>query len=470
MLVLPEGKMTILTANLKHLYQRRMYWLIWLLIIAFSFMAIGGLIGGKMFFLTGPVATMLMLGMVLAIAQVETLARPHMFCMPGHRAIARKILLPAGVIFTLLLITIHLVACGLTVTGGITGLLVIASLFWLAYLLGIMVGYKTRNLGFLSITYLPVIGDNFGNVNALVLYQIPYLIITCTVIMTIYTWRYLGNDNTVRELCGKMVFGFVTNPAQQAKAIKYNEEQRLQIGKSVLLQIARPVEFFFLAMLKAAPEHSRAKYIWGGLYRSLLAIYLSQLTNIRPWIVMVIVTAWLGYFSSSINMIFLIPVFFTMIIDLDINSKLLIAGSRQDRFRSALTLALLLFILGTICAIMLWGLSCLLAEFMPGFNTQKLGLITYHAANINFLGLVFLTSISLIINLLCKNKFLAIMIAMVLFGGLQGYFFTQGFRKSEQMTNISNFIPLITVAIGLISWLVFMVVLKRVCTKGQLVK
>ncbi|MBN2064969.1 MAG: hypothetical protein JW745_09220, partial [Sedimentisphaerales bacterium] len=275
---------------------------------------------------------------------------------------------------------------------------------------------------------------------------------------------------TVRELCGKMVSGFNFNHDRIAKARQYHENERLRKGKTALFQITRPVEYFFIAMLKAAPEHSRAKYIWGGLYRSPLAIHLSQLTNIRPWIVMVIVTAWLGYFSSAINVIFLMPVFFAMSIDLGINTKLLIAGSRQDRFSSALTLALLLFILGTICAIMLWGLSCLLAEFMPGFNTQKLGLITYHAANINFLGLVFLTSISLVINLLCKNKFLAIMIAMVLFGGLQGYFVAQGFRKSEQMDNISNFIPLITVAIGLISWLVFMVVLKRVCTKGQLVK
>ncbi len=462
--------MSILTANLKHYYQRRMYWLIWPLIIAFSGMAIGGLIGGKHFFLSGPVATMLMLGLVLAMAQIETLAKPHMFCMPGHRAVARKLLLSAGIITLIILLTAHLIACRLSVTGNVVSLIAVFSLYWLTYLLGIFFAYATRNIGLIGLFYLPVIGEQFINLNNFVLHQIPYVIIVSAIIMTIYSWRYLGNDNTVREICGKIVSGFNFDPAKLAKIKQYNENNRLRKGKSVLFQISRPVEYFFIAMLKAAPEGSRAKYIWGGLYRSPLAIHLSQLSNIRPWIVMVIMTAWLGYCSPAINIIFLMPVLFAMNVDLGINTKLLVAGSRQDRFSSALTLALLWFILGTICAIMLWGLSCLLAEFLPEFPTQNFGMISYHAANIKFLPLIALTPLAFTINLLCKNKFLAIMIALALVCGLQGYFVAQGFRKSEQMTNVSNFLLLITMAIGLISWLAFIVALKRVCTKGQLVR
>ena len=93
--------MSVLAANLRQLYQRRVLWVGYLL---FGFMALAsvadrldfGAAGEGEF--VGLIALAFLVGMCAAVLQMEIMSKPFAYCLPGHRLAARKFIYAVGVV------------------------------------------------------------------------------------------------------------------------------------------------------------------------------------------------------------------------------------------------------------------------------------------------------------------------------------------------------------------------------------
>ena len=92
--------MSILCVNLKHLYQRRSFWLLGLFfgIVAFGIAMVinEAVTENKHGAFCAPVLWMLFVGTFIAHLPIEVLNKPFSYCLPGHRDIPRKFLFYVG--------------------------------------------------------------------------------------------------------------------------------------------------------------------------------------------------------------------------------------------------------------------------------------------------------------------------------------------------------------------------------------
>ena len=85
-----ENEMSVLTVNLKHLYQRRGLWLFYVLVITFAFAGIAMLFddtkAGEGRFV-GLIVLAFVVGLLLSALPIEVMSKPFSYCLPGHRKI-----------------------------------------------------------------------------------------------------------------------------------------------------------------------------------------------------------------------------------------------------------------------------------------------------------------------------------------------------------------------------------------------
>ena len=95
---------SILTANLRHLYQRRGLWLAYAMFAFFVCVSVGVPLGeptaGEGRFI-GLIVLAFLIGMAAAVLQAEILTRPMAFCLPGHRLNVRTFVLRVGIVANL---------------------------------------------------------------------------------------------------------------------------------------------------------------------------------------------------------------------------------------------------------------------------------------------------------------------------------------------------------------------------------
>jgi uncharacterized membrane protein len=97
--------MSILTANLKHLYQRRGLWLVYAFFIVPMFLVIIAMLhkpeaGKGMFTLFLLLA--FIIGFITASLSIEVMNKPFSYCLPGHRKTVRQFIFLIGIAVSLL--------------------------------------------------------------------------------------------------------------------------------------------------------------------------------------------------------------------------------------------------------------------------------------------------------------------------------------------------------------------------------
>ncbi|MHC4745508.1 MAG: hypothetical protein ACYS8Z_26640, partial [Planctomycetota bacterium] len=97
--------MSILTANLKHLYQRRGMWLIYLLFVPMAFTFLKGPLleekpdrGDFVGFAVLP----FFIGFILTLPQMDVFSKPMSYCLPGHRRMFRRYVFGTGIAISVL--------------------------------------------------------------------------------------------------------------------------------------------------------------------------------------------------------------------------------------------------------------------------------------------------------------------------------------------------------------------------------
>ena len=395
--------MSILTANLKHLYQRRAL-IFWYLILLCQFplvlpprpsftRGVPPIYGRFVFYLV----VSCFLGFLIGYLQREVLSRPFTFCLPGHRTMPRKVVVTLGVLTNVAFGVMFLWYPGLTLSGMLLASASAACTGMLCYLFGTAVAlWKRSNTGFIGFLPLFVMMIVYSDLHRpleimIVFHPIKMIMLSVAVCVCIYSW--LGRDDRARTHCGT----FTLSPGDhwnQDRARRFRQERAAarwarkdaqpasgpnRLEQVFVPQVTRPMCFSTRRNFWAETYATLDRWFSYGLWPALLGFLFIFL--------------FFGYFGtiggqrvSVPNLIFIVPLFWAAFWQYPLCGNLLLPIARRHRFAGAITNVIGLVVLAMIGGFVLVGLSTVLQHILPTLRIKGLDFM-YRAID---MGLVFL--------------------------------------------------------------------------------
>jgi len=460
--------MSILTVNLKHLYQRRGLWLVYLLfgVVAATLIKdplIRARAGQGDF--VGFAVLPFFIGLLLSLPQIEVLSKPLSYCLPGHRRMFRRYVfctaMATSCICSMLFLRypdlhggpVVLVVCSAFFTG---------LTFYMAGVTFAMAGMKGAFIfGILPLTVL--VGERYeldilleriiiGNVFSVVLVGI---------LSSIAMWLWLGRQGLARRYCARPWIGFMD--IFNMEKVKRYGNARLGTKQGRFLKHPRPwVEKWFLGRMERYDYRGPGRFFWG-------ALYCTSAMGVSRWQIFLlsapVVTIMFGYIGQA-AMFSLIMVLAILAIGREppVYSTMLISGGRRRRYTTTLGLAVTDAALLCMGALVMCSLSVLLTKFMPTFviegKTFSFQPIDPRVAVVPLLFLPFASTMQLVFHkmpfLLFGALMLPVYVAMFL-----------AFAWRERVEHLVN--PLSVFSLLVVSWGVFHLTLQHICSKWCLV-
>lgn len=418
--------MSLLSVNLKHLYQRRSFWFLGLLcgILAFVVVMIIGKDAGKTpGIFSAPALWMLLLGTFIAALPIEVLTKPFSYCLPGHREIPRKFLFCVGLPLSFLWSLSFLFYPGLIFIEVIPLCLSAFSVFMIFYWVGVWVVLRFRNWTFIFVLFpLLILGDKSLNVSGLIVQSIvkyPLPVILAGGAVNFWVWSCLGRSNLARRYCGILWMGaFDAWNKEKITKISLARLTEMETKNPNSMRVSDRVEYFFISRISRAEAGSLPQYIWGSLYRSFGLSFSRQCHGGgKGIIVMLLSLCFICYMPGrSRDIIFFMPGLMVVLASLWVHSSLLISGGRRQRFWSGLILAVTRGVLITGVVVLCALLTQLAAKIMPSLTVSGQE-FTFNALDLNlsivpFLMVPFTLTLGLIFH---KKPMLAMLFATVFF-------------------------------------------------------
>jgi hypothetical protein len=463
-------KMSILTINLKHLYQRRGLWLVYVVLGFLVFVSIAvsfksPAVGQGRFI--GLVAMAFVIGLLFAVLPIEVLSKPFSYCLPGHRKVARKFVFSVGVVLNLFGSLLFFMYPYLN-AGQLV--LVVCSAFFaglISYLLGAGLAFGVRNsVAFIGFLPVMIVAGQFFDLHIVIERAIvgnPFGVILVGVLSSVLAWFWLGNAGLARRYCGVPGIGSL-DAWNQDKVQKYRQV-RLAKKWDKLKQHPSPwVETFFLGRMNRYDYLSAGRYIWGALYKT-FGIALSQWKGAFSGVLLAFVmVCFLGYIGTGKNILFIMPGMMVAQMRLPVYSSMLISGGRNERYRCAITLVITAAVLITVIVTIIAASSLPLATIMPDI-TLRGRTLTFHAMNIElfFVPLLMIPIVFTIQLFFYRKPILMMLLIMLLFMLLFGT--TSIWR--EHLSAVIN--PMYIVSLVVLSWVLFTLILRYICMRRSLV-
>jgi hypothetical protein len=476
--------MSILTMNLKQLYQRRGLWLaygmfglfVWVSVIfALDTQAAGE---GKFI---GLIALAFLIGMTAAVLQMEILTKPMAFCLPGHRQSVRKFIFSIGVVTNGASALLFLLYPGLPFAWR---LLVLCSAFFAGlvfFLAGAVLAFRfQRTSDFTSLLALGISGVVLLKLH-IPLEQIvvlhPLVVMGFGLLCAAGVWVYLNNADLARRHCLRPWVGF--DELFNREKLRRSPRKRDAAPWAKLKDHPRPwVEEFFISRMTQCEPLSPARFAWGAVYSS-FAIVISQWKY--PVSLALFFGIFLGYWGPRMSMM---PAFFLPFVIMGmyasqptVYSAMLIAAGRKERFFS--TLAVMASGAGLL-VVFLAGVSILsvpLASVMPDIKFHGLN-VSYGTIGIEaiYISLAFLPLASAV-QLLLYRRPLLMMVAVAILACLLApiFIFLQSssgaFVRLIWRDGLTSSARLAAIVVGLtLCWLVFVTVLRHIAAKRCLIR
>jgi len=463
--------MSILAANLRHLYQRRGLWLVYaflgLLVFGSIMLVLDNPIAGKgrftwfimIAFLTGFFATALV---------IEVLTKPFSYCLPGHRKTVRKFIFWIGIVINFSGSLLFLAYPGLL---SWEPLLIFCSAFCanlIFYWLGVGLAFISRNtaaaIGYLWFAWFAGMFFDLHITLESAVVLCPVAVICVGLLTSIMAWFLLGDAGLARRYCDVTWIGFM-DALNRDKIQRYRKARLAKKWDKKLKTHPNPwVERFFLGQMNKCDYVGPGRYIWGGLYTT-FAVAMSQwkggLSGLFAGLLMV---CFLGYMGSGANILFFMPVFMLAHIRLPVYSSMLVAGGRNERFFTAMTLAATIAVLTTALVTIIAAFSLPLAAIMPDI-TLRGGTFTFHTMHIElfFVPLMMIPIVFTIQLFFFKNPYFVTVTIMLLFTLL---FFTGIFLCKALIATMN---PISIASLLVLSWVIFVTVLHCICMRRCLV-
>jgi hypothetical protein len=467
-----ERTMSVLIANLKHLYQRRSMWLVYLVVglFAFSFRFTGKLAGtpvGKGYLIV-PVALEFLIGVYAASMPIQILTKPFSYCLPGHRAVPRKFVFWMGVVTSLL---------GALVLPGysrlwwwpwvlVTGAIFCAGL--IMYWVGVALVFGVRNSGpIVGLAVWLFFGAAFLDLHVVAERAVvdhPFAIIFLGLAGGAVMWIWLGSTNWARRFCAVSRLGSL-DVWDQDKMKEYARKQANSKWDKFKNHPDSWVERFFLDRMKSCDPLGPGRHICGGLYTT-YGMTLSRWKGTLPGLpVSLAFVLFLCYLQpDGTNILFLMVAVTVANLRLPVYSGLAIPGGRNERFFTAITLAGSNAVLVTAVLALLVAASIGLAPIMPDIPFRGED-ISFHAMSLR---LLFVPSvimpIALALRLIIFRRPFSRLASISLLIALM---FAFGVNSSGELGTLISATSVISMLI--LGWLAFVLVLRHVCMKRSLV-
>jgi hypothetical protein len=264
--------MSILTVNLKHLYQRRGLWLLYVCAGFFAFLSIvvsfeRPVAGAGRF--TGFIVMALVVGLYLAVLPIEVLSKPFSYCLPGHRKVVGRFIFCAGAAFNFLGSLLFLRYPGLNSWQLV---LVVCSAFFaglIFYWLGVGLAFSVRNSGvWIGLLPFVIFGGFFFGLHIVIERVIvgnPFVVILVGVLSSCVAWLWLDNARLARRYCGVPGIGSfgVWNRDKVQKYQKYRQSRAAKkwdkLKKHPSPWVSPWVETFFLGRMNRYDHSSTGR-------------------------------------------------------------------------------------------------------------------------------------------------------------------------------------------------------------------
>lgn len=463
--------MTVLTMNLKQLYQRRGLWLAYLMFAFYVWVSVKVALddprAGAGTFI-GLILLAFMVGMMAAVLQTEILTKPMAFCLPQHRRTVVRFIVTIGIATNALGAMLFLFYPGLPLVWR---LLVLGSAFaagLVLYLAGAWWGFFARQpmalIGFLVVIFF--FGQRLGlhvRLEQIVVLH-PVAVMAAGVLAALAMWLYLTRADLARRNCLRPWIGFAE--VFDRDKLRRSPQYRSAAPWTRLKDHPRPwVESFFIDRIAGSQPLSTMRCAWGAVYNS-FALVLSQWRNVL--FLVVVMTAFLGYLGHLMVILFASLPIVAGAMGLShgaLYSSLLTAGGRHERFASTLVVAATGAVLVTVFMALVAALSVPLADVLPDFHVYGQRL-TYRVISARvFYGPWVLLPIAAMIHLVLYRRPVLLMILLMVFAYAVVLAAELLSRDLRPLVNAPA-----AATLAALCWLIFILVLSRIAHRRPLVR
>jgi len=461
--------MSILSVNLKHLYQRRGLWLVYLILGGFAIGVIGDPLDHRRPNLDEyiwPLVLAFLVGFLATLVQIEVLSKPFSYCLPGHGRVLRKYVFFVAAPVSYFCSIVFLAYPGL---NSWQLLLAPCSAFFanLTFCLaGAVLAEGVRHaqvvIGFLPLAV--VVGGGFLDLDVLLarlIIETSYLVILAGILSSIATWVWLGRAGLGRSHCAIPWVGFLD--AFNKDRMRRYTNARAEL-KGSFRKHPRPwVENWFLGRMDKYDYHGPGRFFWGASY-STSALAVSRWPNVL--LSVLVLTVMFGYIGqAAVFALIMVPAISAIGRQPPVYSTMVISGGRRMRFTTTLGLALTDAALLCLGALVISGLSILAARFMPAFTiegkTFGFERIDPRVAIVPLIFLPFAATMQLVFCGIPMLLFIALLLPLYV-----AMFLAFAWREyAEVLVN-----PLSVVSSLVAGWGVFLLVLRHICSKWCLVR
>jgi hypothetical protein len=464
--------MSILTANLKHLYQRRGLWLVYAFLGLIGFLSIMVALdsprAGKGQFVWLVMLQVLVGSMAATLAR-EVLAKPFSYCLPGHRKTVRKFILWVGVVINLLaslpylkypsVYSPHLI---LVFCSGFFASLIF---YWLGVAWAFSLKKSVSWIGFLLWAIIALLFFDLHVVLESAIVRYPGIVVLVGLLSTVAAWLWLGDAGLARRYCAVPWIGLF-DIWNRDKVQRYGQA-RAAIKWDKLKKHPNPrVERFFLTRIQSGDYFKSGRYVWGGLYTT-FAVAMSRWTSTLSGLFVALLLVCLFCYMDPMTVtfaLFFTPAFMVAHIRLPVYSSMLISGGRNERFVTAMTLVAVIAVLITVMVTIVAAISIPLAAIMPDI-TLRGTTFKFHAAYLQpfFVPLLMIPIVFTIQLIFLKKPFVTMVTVILLFVLL--------FTGASGLKALSTMLNPIFLLVGLLvlSWVIFVTVLRYICMRRCLV-
>jgi hypothetical protein len=462
--------MSVLTVNLKHLYQRRGLWLVYVVLVFFAFMGIVILLEhpgtGKGRYV-GLVALAFVIGLIVAVLPIEVLSKPFSYCLPGHRKMVRKFVFCVGIVFNIFGSLVFFVYPNLDMEQL---LLLVCSAFFaglISYLIGAALAFAVRNSwAFIGFLPLMVVTGHFFDLHKVlerVIIENPLVVISVGVLSSVVMWFWLGDEGRARRYCSVPWIGFFD--VLNLSKIKKISRIRMAGKWDKLKKYTSPrMERFFLGRMNRYDYVSAGRYVWGALYATSVVPTLQWNSILSIVIIVILMSLFLGYMGPAATfMFFFMPIIVVVNIRLPVHSSMLISGGRRERFAGMITAVAVAVVPISVMAVVMVALSMLFKAIVPELTLREVT-FTYRAISAgNLFVPLLITPFAFIIRLIFYRKpiymitLLMLLIYPMIFIGIVWH---------KQLGAMIN--PISIIAMLILGWGTFVLVSHYVCTRWSL--
>ncbi len=462
--------MSILTMNLRQLYQRRGLWLAYAMFGLFVWVsvmfALDTQAAGEGKFI-GLIALAFVIGMAAAVLQVEILTKAMAFCLPGHRQNIRKFIFSIGIATNLISTLLFLSYPGLHLLWRP---LVLCSAFFAGlvfFLAGAVLAFRYQQpSGFVGLLAFGMVADVFLKLRVLLeraVVEHPVVVMGLGLLCAAGVWFHLDNANLARRSCLRPWVGF--DEVFSRDKLRRSQRRRDAAPWTRLKDHPRPwVQTFFLGRMGQHYAFGRGRFVWGALYPA-FGILISQWRQVALFVPIVAIP--LGYLGPALwPMLAFIPIVVlqTYFSQPPVYSTTMTAGGRGERFASTLVTVLTGAAALTLFIAVIALVSVLLARVLPDIDYHGVT-VSYNVigAGAFYAPLLFLPLAATLQLILYRRPALMLITLMVLMSlAVLGTGSRGGGRMALSGTG--------TLAGAAFCWLAFVLVLAYIARKRCLVK